>query len=85
MAKHGQGLGEGEELFDFAKDALSRVSQIAGNLGATKKLCVAGCLAAQLHMAKRALDSADAGQIPRLQRRVPKLLDDLESVCAVCA
>ena len=83
MGNHGQGPGEGEELFDFAKDALSRVSHIAVDLGARKKLCVAGCLAAELLIAKKALDSADAAHMPRLQRRVPKLLDDLDRVCAV--
>lgn len=76
--------GDDSELLEFSKQALSRVSQIAVDLGARKKLCVAGCLAAELLIAKKALDAADANQLPRLQRRIPKLLEDLERVCAVC-
>ncbi|GJC88682.1 hypothetical protein ColLi_11520 [Colletotrichum liriopes] len=75
------GIGAGAdsvESFDFAKDALSRVSQIAVDLGARKKLGVAGCLAAELLIARKTLDSADARHLPKLQRRVPKLLKDLE-------
>ncbi|KAF7543160.1 hypothetical protein G7Z17_g10966 [Cylindrodendrum hubeiense] len=74
----GPGGAGGDSPFDFAKDALSRVSQIAVELGARKKLCVAGCLAAELLIARKALDSADVAQLPKLQRRVPKLLKDLE-------
>ncbi|KAF5662958.1 peptidase S8 subtilisin kexin sedolisin [Fusarium heterosporum] len=73
-----------EELqeLDFAKDALCRVSIIAADLGARQKLCEAGCLAAKLWIAKRALDTADSNQFRRLQKRLPKLLDDLERLCA---
>lgn len=73
---------EFDEL-DFAKDALSRVSIIAADVGARKKSCVAGRLAAQLWIARIALDSADSSQLSRLQKRLPKLMDDLERVCAV--
>lgn len=75
--------GDSVDPLDFAKEALSRVSQIAVDLGARKKLCFAGCLAAELLIARKALDAADASQLPKLQRRVPKLLDDLERVCVV--
>jgi hypothetical protein len=71
------------DKLDFAKDALSRISVIAVTIGARQKSCVAGCLAAQLWIARKALDSANSNQLPRLQKRVPKLLDDLERVCAV--
>jgi hypothetical protein len=71
-----------EEL-DFAKDALIRVSIIAADIGAQQKSCVAGCLAAKLLIARRALETADATELPRIQRRLPKLLDDLERVCAI--
>ncbi|KAL0943204.1 putative subtilisin [Colletotrichum truncatum] len=68
--------------FDFAKEVLSHVSQIAVDLGARKKLCFAGCLAAELLIARKALDSTDIAHLPKLQRRVPKLLKDLDRVCA---
>lgn len=71
------------DSLDFAKEALSRVSQIAGELGARNKICFAGCLAARLLIARKALDSADASQMPKLERRIPKLMDDLERVCMV--
>ncbi|KAK9777055.1 putative Peptidase S8/S53 domain-containing protein [Seiridium cardinale] len=45
---------------DFARDALSRISIIAADLGARKKSCVAGCLAAKLWIARKSLDSSDA-------------------------
>lgn len=82
---HGHGgLVEAEfEELDFAKDALSRVSIIAAALGARQKSCVAGCLAAKLWIARKALDSANSSQLPRLQKRLPKLVNDLERVCAV--
>lgn len=73
---------EFEEL-DFAKDALLRVSILAADVGAQQKSCVAGCLAAKLLIARRALETADATELPRIQRRLPKLLVDLERVCAV--
>ena len=73
---------EFDEL-DFAKDALSRISIVAADLAARQKSCVAGCLAAKLWIARKSVDSADASQLPRLQRRLPKLIDDLERVCAV--
>ncbi|KAF6795401.1 putative subtilisin [Colletotrichum sojae] len=73
--------GDSADPLDFAKEALSRVSQIAVDLGARKKLCFAGCLAAELLIARKALEAADVSQLPKLQRRVPKLLDDLERVC----
>ncbi|GKT51078.1 uncharacterized protein ColSpa_11259 [Colletotrichum spaethianum] len=75
------GIGAGADSvdpFDFAKDALSRVSQIAVDLGARKKLCVAGCLAAELLIARKTMVSAGGTQLPKLQRRAPKLLKDLE-------
>lgn len=46
-------------------------------------MCSAGCLAANLLIAKSALDAAGVHQLPKLQRRLPKLLDDLEYVCSV--
>ncbi|KFG78255.1 hypothetical protein MANI_020298 [Metarhizium anisopliae] len=69
--------GEFDEL-DVAKDALSRISSVAADVGARQKLPVAGCLAAKLCIAKKTLDSADAGQLLRVQRRLPKLIEDLE-------
>lgn len=74
--------GEFDEL-DVAKDALSRISSVAADVGARQKLPVAGCLAAKLCIAKKTLDSADAGQLLRVQRRLPKLIEDLERVCTV--
>lgn len=68
---------------EFAKDALSRVSTIAGNFAARNGSCLAGGLAAELFIAHRALVIADAGQLPQLQKRLPKLINDLERVCAV--
>lgn len=75
-------IAEVEET-KFAIEALSKVSIIGAKLGARKKSCVVGCLAAKLWIAKRSLESADADQLARLRKRIPKLLDDLERVCAV--
>lgn len=77
----------GDELdeADFAREALFRVSVIAAALGARNKSCIIGCLAAKLWIANKSLESADEGQLARLRKRVPKLLDDLERVIAVCS
>lgn len=70
------------ELLEFAKDALAKAAILAAEVAARKKVCAAGCLAANLWIAKSALDSAGANQLPKRQRRLPKLLDDLEYVCS---
>ncbi|KAL6904706.1 hypothetical protein GGI43DRAFT_397898 [Trichoderma evansii] len=67
---------------DFAKDALCRVSIIAAEFGLRNKMYIAGHLAGELFLAYSVLDIADATQLPRLQRRLPKLIRDLERVCA---
>ncbi|PKK48405.1 hypothetical protein CI102_8124 [Trichoderma harzianum] len=69
-------------VLDFAKDALTKAAMIAADLAARNKMCSAGCLAANLLIAKSALDAAGVHQLPKLQRRLPKLLDDLEYVCS---
>lgn len=61
-------------LFDFAHDApmtLHRVfrrsqSRVAVELGAHKKLCVEGCLAAGVLIAKKALYLVEVKQLPKL-------------------
>ncbi|KAL7789840.1 hypothetical protein V8C37DRAFT_385885 [Trichoderma ceciliae] len=66
---------------DFVQGALRQTITIAGDLAAKDKLSVAGYLAADLFLALTAINVADASQIIRLQRRLPKLMDDLERVC----
>lgn len=88
MARRPSGDGDHHDDFvddtlDFAKDALLRVSAIAVDVGARNKSSAAGCLGASLWITKKTLDSADLTQFPQLQRRLPKLLKDLERVCAV--
>ncbi|KAK2590082.1 hypothetical protein QQS21_012243 [Conoideocrella luteorostrata] len=69
-------------VLDFAKDALAKTAMIAADLAARNKVCAAGCLAANLLIAKSVLNAAGVHQLPKLQRRLPKLLDDLEYVCS---
>ncbi len=76
-------LPPGCDSVEFAKTALCRVSNIAGDVGARHKSCVAGCLAAKLWIAAKALDTPDPNEQRRIQRRLPKLLADLNSVCSV--
>ncbi|KAI8189046.1 putative subtilisin [Colletotrichum sp. SAR 10_75] len=65
--------------YDFAEAALTHVSNIAGELANEKISSVAGSLAAELHIALFVVRStAD----PKLQSRIPRLLKDLERVCA---
>ncbi|EQB47942.1 hypothetical protein CGLO_12881 [Colletotrichum gloeosporioides Cg-14] len=76
------GIGERAETVDchdFAKAALSRVSSTALNLALQRRSSVAGRLATELYIARQALGSIDSS---KLQRRVPKLLSDLERICA---
>ncbi|KAI8269269.1 putative subtilisin [Colletotrichum sp. SAR11_239] len=70
------------DQLDFAKYALSLVSHIAVSIGADHKLCAAGGLAAKLYVARKNIEAADLAQSPEVQRRIPKLLRDLERVCA---
>jgi hypothetical protein len=74
---------DSELLLEFAKDAFSRVSLIAADLGASKKNCLAGCLAAQLWIAQRSLAFPGPKQLEFFHKRGPKLLGDLERVCMV--
>ncbi|KAH0426440.1 hypothetical protein CcaCcLH18_10325 [Colletotrichum camelliae] len=67
------------DRYDFAEAALSQVFSIALELATNKSLCVAGRLAAQLHIARGAVGSAAD---PKLHSRILKLLRDLEHVCA---
>lgn len=69
------------DRYDFAEAALSQVFSIALELARDKSLCVAGRLAAQLHIARSVVGSAAD---PKLHSRILKLLRDLERVCAVC-
>ncbi|KAK2053264.1 hypothetical protein LY76DRAFT_597957 [Colletotrichum caudatum] len=76
------GTGERAETvhcYDFAKAALLQVSEIALDLALERKSCVAGRLGTELHIAWRALGSTDTAS---LQKRIRKLLKDLERVCA---
>lgn len=72
-----------DDFLEFSKQALSRVSEIAVALGARDKLCIAGCLAAELLIARKAIETTDPNLMPKLHRRIPKLLEDLERVCTV--
>ncbi|KAI8281719.1 putative subtilisin [Colletotrichum sp. SAR 10_98] len=67
------------DRYDFAEAALSQVFSIALELATNKSLCVAGRLAAQLHIARGVVESAAD---PKLHSRILKLLRDLERVCA---
>ncbi|KAJ3951025.1 hypothetical protein N0V92_012577 [Colletotrichum tropicale] len=67
------------DRYDFAEAALSQVFSIALELATNKSLCVAGRLAAQLHIARGVVGSAAD---PKLHSRILKLLRDLERVCA---
>ncbi|KAL6822099.1 hypothetical protein J3E69DRAFT_382661 [Trichoderma sp. SZMC 28015] len=67
---------------DFAKEALGQVSNIAANLGIQEKLFDAGRIAAELYLAFETLNVADASQAVQLQQHLPKLIHDLERVCA---
>ena len=73
-----------DEDLAFAIEVLNRVCMIAADLGARRKLGEAGCLAAQLFITKLALEEADERQLAKLQRRLARLMDDLEEVCMVC-
>ncbi|ETS74204.1 hypothetical protein PFICI_14070 [Pestalotiopsis fici W106-1] len=73
-------IAEVEEI-EFAKKALSRVANIGAELGRRMRSSVAGSLGARLLVAKASLDCADAEELVRLQRRIPKLLNDLERIC----
>ncbi|KAJ5003412.1 putative subtilisin [Colletotrichum sp. SAR 10_66] len=76
------GTGERAETvdcYDFAKIVMSRVSVAALDLALQKRSIVAGRLATELYIAREALGSTEN---PKVQRRVPKLLSDLERICA---
>ena len=75
--------GAKARLLDFSKDALGKAAEIAADIAAKSKVCAAGCLAANLLIAKSVLDVAGARQLAKVQRRLPKLMDDLEYVCMV--
>lgn len=49
-------------------------SRVPVELGAHKKLCVEGCLAAGVLIAKKALYLVEVKQLPRLKQRIPKVL-----------
>lgn len=70
------------DRYDFAEAALSQVFGIALELARERSSCVAGRLAAQLHIVRGVVGSAAD---PKLHSRIPKLLKDLERVCAVCS
>lgn len=68
---------------DFAKEALHQVTNIAAVLGVQKKLCHAGRMAAELCLTLKALDITDESQAAQLQQRFPRLIHDVERLCAV--
>ncbi|KID85048.1 subtilisin [Metarhizium guizhouense ARSEF 977] len=69
-------------VLDFAKNMLAKAVIIATDLATRNKECAAGCLTANWFIAKTALDAAGVHQLPKLQRRLPKMLDDLEYICS---
>lgn len=74
---------ENLDLVDFSKNALGRLASLTANLAAQKRSGVAGSLAASLCIAMKSVESADVSRLPKLQRRLPGLIKDLERICAV--
>ena len=56
---------------------------LAADIGFKEKLVTAGCLAAELWIAKKTIESADEAHFIRLERRSLKLMKHLERICCV--
>ncbi|KAK8004773.1 subtilisin-like protein [Apiospora arundinis] len=71
----------GDEALEFAQDALGRVSMLAADIGFKERSATAGCLAAELWIAKKAIESVDGAHSTKLERRSLKLMRHLERIC----
>ncbi|KAF6813980.1 putative subtilisin [Colletotrichum musicola] len=67
--------GDSVDPFDFAKEALSRVSQIAVDLGARKKLCLAGCILSFSKSSPKIIEQYFQ-KLERFSRQVVQLPDE---------
>ncbi|KAK8092843.1 hypothetical protein PG999_014430 [Apiospora kogelbergensis] len=71
----------GEDLLDFAQDALGRTSMLAADIGFKERSATAGCLAAELWIAKKTIESTDDAHYTKIERRSLKLMRHLERIC----
>ncbi|KAK8876780.1 subtilisin-like protein [Apiospora arundinis] len=71
----------GEEPLEFAQDAFGRISMLAADIGFKERSATAGCLAAELWIAKKTIESADEAHSAKLERRSLKLMRHLERIC----
>ncbi|KAK7971497.1 hypothetical protein PG989_016513 [Apiospora arundinis] len=71
----------GEEPFEFAQDAFDRISTLAADIGFKERSATAGCLAAELWIAKKTIESVDEAHAAKLERRSVTLIRQLERIC----
>ncbi|KAK8071439.1 subtilisin-like protein [Apiospora hydei] len=74
-------IPDDKEPLDFAHAALGRMSMLAADIGFREKSATAGCLAAELWIAKKAIESVEAAHSEKLERRSFKLMRQLERIC----
>lgn len=69
-----------EDLLDFAQSAITQVAHIASQLGVKYACPICGCLGAELLLVADYLNTAGLDQE---ERRISKLLKDVERICNV--